>query len=125
MNAERAGVPDSGAVLTPVTDVSSAKTANLSLEYRAGVPVLTVSGGNAMPATLIVVDEADQVLGRYEAVVRQPVMRTDGYLGFAKGTPGITDESPFPPLVVSEGTDQADPVVLAEVLDPGRPGPNG
>jgi hypothetical protein len=121
MNSEHA-VPDSGAVLAPATEGTSEQVGILSLDYRAGVPVLTVRGGRAMPAALLLVNEEDQVLGRYEAVLAQPVMRSAGYLGFAKGTPGITDDSPLPSMVVSEGTEQSDPVGLDEVLDAGRPG---
>lgn len=121
MNAEQASVPDIGPVLTPATQVSRAQVGALSVEYRQDLPVLKVSDGNAMPAVLVLVDEDDQVLGRYEAVVRQPVMRSQGYLGFAKGAPGITDESPFPAMVVSEGTEQSDPITLAEVLEAGHP----
>ncbi|WP_042369376.1 hypothetical protein [Streptacidiphilus neutrinimicus] len=116
MSSEHA-VPDSGAILAPATGVTLDQIGILSLSYRAGIPVLRVSGGHAMPATLLLVNEEDQVLGRYEAVLRQPVMRSAGYLGFAKGTPGITEESALPPLVVSEGTGQADPVGLDEVLE--------
>ena len=121
MNAEQAAVPDSGAVLTPVTEVSREQVGVLSVEYREGLPVLRVADGNAMPATLLLVDEEDQVLGRYEAVVRQPVMRSAGYLGFAKGKPGLTDESSLGPMVVSEGTEPIDTVRLSEVLETGRP----
>ncbi|WP_037606201.1 hypothetical protein [Streptacidiphilus rugosus] len=117
MNSNRAAVPGSGAVLTPATQVSDGEIGVLSLDHRAGVPVLVISGGTALPAALLLVDDADRVLGRYEAVVHQPVMRPLGYLGFAKETPGITDEGPRPPMVVYEGTERSDAVRLDEVLE--------
>ncbi|MFF2645942.1 hypothetical protein ACFVUB_39655 [Streptomyces niveus] len=44
---------------------ASGKVGTLTLQYRDGVPVLAVAGGNGLPTGLAVLDEAGNAVGLY------------------------------------------------------------
>ncbi|MFF2902696.1 hypothetical protein [Streptomyces sp. NPDC057966] len=51
----------------PASEAESEKVGTLTLRYKDGVPVLTVTGGNVVPTGLAITDEAGNAVGLYTA----------------------------------------------------------
>ncbi|MFE7401755.1 hypothetical protein [Streptomyces sp. NPDC057557] len=51
----------------PASEAKSEKVGTLTLQYKDGIPVLTVTGGNVAPTGLAIVDEAGNGVGLYTA----------------------------------------------------------
>ncbi|MGW8881952.1 hypothetical protein ACWGRV_22025 [Streptomyces sp. NPDC055663] len=51
----------------PASEAGSERVGTLTLRYKDGVPVLTVTGGNALPTGLAITDEAGNAVGLYTA----------------------------------------------------------
>jgi hypothetical protein len=63
-----AEVPEAADVgLIPASEIKSEDVGTLSLRYVDGVPVLVVSGGRAVPASLTVVNESGSPVANYAA----------------------------------------------------------
>ncbi|ADI10906.1 multicopper oxidase type 2 [Streptomyces bingchenggensis BCW-1] len=64
--APEAAAPNEPALI-PADQVKPEDVGTLSIEYRDGKPVIVVSGGTYIPATLMVVDGSDNAAGAHAA----------------------------------------------------------
>ncbi|MFF2519738.1 hypothetical protein [Streptomyces sp. NPDC058086] len=68
----------------PASKAESEKVGRLMLQYKDGVPVLTVTGGNVFPTGLAIVDETGNGVGLYTATRGKTAVEKKKALSFAQ-----------------------------------------
>ena len=83
---------------SPVSEIKPEDVATLTIEYRDGQPVIVVSGGEAIPSALAVLDQAGNAVGLYKTVPIKAAVSRGKALSLAQGYVTHAHLPPYTPV---------------------------